>query len=73
MAQGELLEGLELPRLGMPRDLSGEDEIDDFDHSGDYKLLPVLVRVQWRGAAGDGTFEILTILKKMNNEVVPAP
>jgi len=63
---GALREDLELMRLGMPRDLSGEGEIDELDHSGDYRLLPVLVRLRWRGAAGDATFELATVLKRMH-------
>ncbi len=62
---GELREDLELPRVGTPRDLTGEGEIDVFDHSADYRLLPVLVRVEWRGAAGDARFEMGTMLKRM--------
>lgn len=62
---GLLLEGLDMPRLGMPRDLTGEGDMDNLDHSGDYRILPVLVRLSWRGAGGDGSFELLTILKKM--------
>jgi hypothetical protein len=62
---GELHEDLELPRLGMPRDLTGEGDLDEFDHAFDYRVLPVLVRLEWRGAAGDGAFEVLTILKRM--------
>lgn len=42
--------------LGMPRDLNGSGgTIDALDHSGDYRLLPVRVRVQWRGVAGPRT------------------
>lgn len=62
---GGLFEDFELPRLGMPRDLTGDGELDDVDHSGDYRVLPVLVRLEWRGAAGDSVFEVLTILKRM--------
>lgn len=62
---GELREDLELPRLGMPCDLTGEGEIDGLDHAADYGLLPVLVRLQWTGAAGDSSFEVLTFLKRM--------
>lgn len=62
---GELREDLELQRLGMPRDLSGEGDIDGLDHAGDYRLLPVLVRLEWRGASGDAVFEMVTVLKRM--------
>jgi len=62
---GELREDLELARLGMPRDLSGEGDIDALDHAADYRLLPVLVRLEWRGASGDASFEMVTVLKRM--------
>ena len=62
---GELREDLDLTRLGMPHDLTGDGELDDEDHSLDYRVLPVLVRVQWRGSSGDAAFEIVTILKRM--------
>lgn len=62
---GELREDLELPRLGTPRDLTGEGDFDALDHALDYRLLPVLVRIEWRGAAGDATFEMGTMLKRM--------
>ena len=41
--------------LGMPRDLTLDDppDIDVFDHANDYRLLPTLVRVRWRGALGE--------------------
>jgi type II secretory pathway pseudopilin PulG len=61
---GELREDLELDRLGMPRDLSGDD-IDGLDHALDYRLLPVLVRLQWQGTSGNQAFELLTVLKEM--------
>lgn len=62
---GELREDLQLERLGMPRNLSSEGDIDDLDHSLDYVLLPVLVSIEWRGASGDARFEMVTVLKRM--------
>lgn len=35
---------------------------DADDHAGDYRLLPVVVRVQWSGAGGTGTVEFRTVL-----------
>jgi type II secretory pathway pseudopilin PulG len=35
---------------------------DSDDHSGDYSLLPVVVRVRWEGAGGPGTVEFRTVL-----------
>jgi hypothetical protein len=48
--------------LGMPHDLDGDGVIDAADHAGDYRLLPVIVRVRWRGAGGVGTVELRTML-----------
>jgi len=61
---GELREDLELPRLGMPRDLTGDQFTDDIDHAGDYRLLPVLVRVEWQGVSRC-SLELVTVLKRM--------
>ncbi len=47
-----LLESTVHLELGMPRDLGGAVGIDADDHALDYALLPVLVRVQWRGVSG---------------------
>ena len=48
--------------LTMPRDLNGDGVIDGADHSGDYQILPVVVRVDWRGAAGNSRVQFRTIL-----------
>lgn len=48
----ELREDVENVPLGLPRDLSGDNKVDDEDHSGSYLLLPVEVRVRWRSPSG---------------------
>ena len=48
--------------LGMPRDLNGDGIVDGADRSGDYQILPVRVRFQWRGAVGNSSFEFKTVL-----------
>jgi prepilin-type N-terminal cleavage/methylation domain-containing protein len=48
----QLLESTVHLELGMPRDLGGAVGLDADDHALDYVLLPVLVRVQWRGVSG---------------------
>jgi prepilin-type N-terminal cleavage/methylation domain-containing protein len=58
----QLREDVVNAKLGMPRDLNGDGVIDGNDHSADYQLLPVLVRVHWRGVAGNGLVELPTIL-----------
>jgi hypothetical protein len=47
---------------GMPRDLSGDSIIDDLDHSQDFILLPLTVRLEWRGSFGPRTYQIQTML-----------
>lgn len=46
--------------LGMPRDLNGDKVIDGANHSADYVLLPVHVRVEWKGVSGDTSFDLYT-------------
>jgi hypothetical protein len=59
---GALREDVNDPLLGMPRDLNGDGAIDALDHSGDYVVLPVKVRIRWSGVTGLRTFELCTVL-----------
>jgi len=61
-APGVLREDVVLPALGMPRDLDGDDIVDAADHKGDYRLLPVLVRITWRGRATNSEAVFRTVL-----------
>ena len=58
----ELRENLVDADFGMPADLTGEGTIDAANHAANYKMLPVLVRVRWRGVGGPGEIEYQTIL-----------
>jgi hypothetical protein len=58
----ELREDFVDAQMGMPADLNGDGTIDDADHSGDYRFLPVRVRVQWYGALGTRTLTVETVL-----------
>lgn len=58
----ELREDVDDASLGMPRDLDGDGAIDSNDHSTDYALLPVLVRVRWRSSSGPARMELRTLL-----------
>jgi type II secretory pathway pseudopilin PulG len=58
----QLREDAVLPELGMPRDLNGDGVVDGNDHALDYRLLPVIVRVNWRSAAGPASYELKTLL-----------
>ena len=62
MVSGQLREDVADPLLGTPMDLNGDGAIDSADHSGDYVLLPVRVRVRWRGVTGLRTVDICTVL-----------
>ncbi len=57
-----LREDLQSDLLGTPLDLNRDGVVDGLDHAGDYELLPVLVRVRWRSAAGPGELVFRTIL-----------
>lgn len=59
---GVLREDLHDPALGMPRDLNGDGIIDSENHARDYLVLPVRVRVRWRGVSGESSFEVCSLL-----------
>jgi prepilin-type N-terminal cleavage/methylation domain-containing protein len=42
-----LHEDVEDAKLGMPRDLNADGNIDGLDHGGDCVILPIRVRVEW--------------------------
>ena len=58
---GTLREDLELPELGLPRDLDGDGAIDSEDHTVDFRLLPVVLEaarervrgLRWSFVLGD--------------------
>jgi len=58
----ELREDVVDDELGMPRDLNLDGVIDSADHSADYKILPVTIRVEWESGERDRELEIHTIL-----------
>lgn len=62
---GRLREDLENVRLGMPRDLDADGQLDPFDHGGDYLILPVAVRIEWGDGSGPRRFELKTLLKEL--------
>ena len=61
----ELREDAAQGGLGMPKDLNIDGLIDGLDHAVDYKLLPVLVRVRWRGVKGPALIEFKTTLVEL--------
>ena len=59
---GQLREDVNDAGMGMPRDLDGDGAIDGSNHANDYILLPVRMRLDWRGVSGDRTMEVTTLL-----------
>lgn len=59
---GALREDLNDDSLGTPRDLNLDGAVDAADHAGDYRLLPVLVRVEWRSGERNRQIEVRTLL-----------
>jgi prepilin-type N-terminal cleavage/methylation domain-containing protein len=57
-----LREDSENELLGMPRDLNGDNKIDTVNHSTDYLILPVCVRLEWKSTTGTRKFELVTQL-----------
>jgi hypothetical protein len=57
--------------LGMPRDLNGNNVVDTSNHSSDYLVLPVRVRLDWKSASGARKFEIVTQLGDFRLEAAP--
>ena len=59
---GALREDANLADWGFPRDLDADNAVDALDHADDYRLLPIRVRIEWLGAGGSQSFELLTQL-----------
>ena len=69
-----LLEDAVDAELGMPRDLelnSAAPFITPGDKSDTYRVLPLRVRVRWRGALGDRELVLGTILNNERKEALP--
>ncbi len=57
-----LREDLDLPELGLPRDLNGDGVIDSENHAEDFRVLPVRIRVQWEGITGHREIKLTTVM-----------
>jgi type II secretory pathway pseudopilin PulG len=58
----QLIEDVKDVELGMPRDLDRDGAVDALDHAADYVILPVRVVLEWRGANGNRSLELVTVL-----------
>lgn len=52
LSGGQIRENLVDPGLGLPRDLNGDNAVDGADHSADFMVLPLSIRVQWTAPEG---------------------
>jgi hypothetical protein len=59
---GVLSELATQPQYGWPMDMDRDGLTDTADVSGTYRLLPVVVRVEWRGSGGPGLVEFKTVI-----------
>jgi len=57
-----LREDLVDSKLRTPLDLDLDGFVDDADHSANYRILPVLIRVAWQDGRAERELEIATIL-----------
>jgi type II secretory pathway pseudopilin PulG len=63
----DLREDVAFADLGMPRDLDLLNGVDGADHSSDYRVLPVEIRVRWRGARGNQELALAACLSNDKN------
>ena len=63
----ELREDADMPELGLPMDLNGDGVIDELNHSHDYKVLPVMVELQWVGKTGDRELSVHALLMEQGS------
>lgn len=61
-AAGVLRETVADVVMGMPRDLNSDGVVDAGDRSADYLVLPVRIRIEWRGTEGPRTYDVETVL-----------
>lgn len=57
----DLKENVDMPLLGMPRDLDGDGAIGEADVSGSYRILPVEVHMRWKSLAGPREMRLHTM------------
>lgn len=54
--------------LGFPRDVSGDSNVDDKNHALDYMVLPVGIKVEWKGKSGKQTLVIYSMFSKLSKD-----
>ncbi|HPF13636.1 MAG: prepilin-type N-terminal cleavage/methylation domain-containing protein [Planctomycetes bacterium] len=66
---GVVREDVNIPSLGMPRDLNGDFVVDTIDHSDDYVILPIEIRVEWEGSGGPSHLEITSMFSAVQKHL----
>jgi type II secretory pathway pseudopilin PulG len=61
-APGILREDVQIPSLGMPRDLNFDGQVDNNDHTPGHSFLPVLIRMRWNGTGGNREMSLATVI-----------
>lgn len=59
-----LREDLDLPEFGLPRDLDGDGAIDGADKRAAFRLLPVVLELDWEGPSGPQHLSLSTVLRR---------
>lgn len=59
-----LREDLDLPEFGLPRDLDGDGAIDGGDKRGSFRILPVVLELDWEGPSGPQHLQLSTVLRR---------
>lgn len=59
-----LREDLDLPALGLPRDLDGDGAIDSADKRATFRILPVVLELDWEGPSGPQHLQVSSVLRR---------
>lgn len=61
----QLREDVDIPVLGMPRDLNGDNIVGDQDRTDDFTILPVEVEIRWQSRFGPRSVRIHTLFSEL--------
>jgi len=48
--------------LGMPMDLNRSGDVQAGDRSGDYRIFPIRIRLEWTGSSGTRSMQLHTVI-----------
>jgi len=61
----QLREDVDFPDIGMPRDLSGDNVIDDQNHATSHFILPVQIRIRWKSPNGTREYDMASQISEL--------